>query len=203
MTRPAQTACTPADAKAAWESMPQPSARKVADKLKAAGKPVSHKTVNQWRNAGWPGTTPAEQVEKAEKAAAQASAALQVPAAQVSGEPDAKPPKIDDGLEKNSAITERSLRVAILGAEKLAAALFDQMAVHALQPEVTANSLVKIGVAINTAAEGLATLSRLREGEMQEVPGAVTIIPPEKQIENHPLRASLEAYEKAAKEPAA
>src|SRR3974390_902738 len=45
--------CNPAQAKRVWESMPNPSTRRVARKLRQAGRPVSHGTVHRWQRQGW------------------------------------------------------------------------------------------------------------------------------------------------------
>jgi hypothetical protein len=44
---------TPAQARKIWESMQNPSTRRVARKLRQAGLPVSHMTVSRWRARGW------------------------------------------------------------------------------------------------------------------------------------------------------
>jgi hypothetical protein len=44
---------TPAQARKIWESMQNPSTRRVARKLRQAGLPVSHMTVSRWRGRGW------------------------------------------------------------------------------------------------------------------------------------------------------
>jgi hypothetical protein len=43
----------PTQAKRVWEGMSQPSTRRVAMKMRQSGRPVSHQTVNRWRNQGW------------------------------------------------------------------------------------------------------------------------------------------------------
>jgi hypothetical protein len=40
-------------ARQVWEQMAHPSARRVAQKLRQAGRPVSHETINRWRSRGW------------------------------------------------------------------------------------------------------------------------------------------------------
>lgn len=190
---------TVAEVRAAWDSMgAAASSRKVSDKLKAAGLAASNKTVAKLKREGWPGIDKPE--APAEKAAAEAGTALHTVVAQVTGKADAKVPVIPDDGAKNSTLTERTLRQAILGAERFAQELYAKMAEHALTPETTANSLGKLADAVNKAAGGLALLASLREGEMKDVPGTVEIITPEKQIESDPLRASLEAFAKAEQE---
>jgi hypothetical protein len=44
---------TPALAKEVWESMPNPSTRRVARKLRQSGAGVSHMTVARWRSRNW------------------------------------------------------------------------------------------------------------------------------------------------------
>jgi hypothetical protein len=44
---------TPSEARRLWEGMARPSSRRVARKLRQAGRPVSHETVNRWRRQGW------------------------------------------------------------------------------------------------------------------------------------------------------
>jgi hypothetical protein len=44
---------TPAEAAAVWNSIPNPSARRVARTLAQQGRPVHHTTVARWRARGW------------------------------------------------------------------------------------------------------------------------------------------------------
>ncbi len=44
---------TPAKARKIWESMANPSTRRVATRLRQAGLSVSHMQVARWRNQGW------------------------------------------------------------------------------------------------------------------------------------------------------
>ena len=44
---------TPSLARKIWESMPNPSTRRVATKLRQAGGAISHATVARWRSKGW------------------------------------------------------------------------------------------------------------------------------------------------------
>ena len=44
---------TPAQARKIWESMANPSTRRVATRLRQAGLSVSHMQVARWRNQGW------------------------------------------------------------------------------------------------------------------------------------------------------
>jgi hypothetical protein len=43
----------PAQAQKIWESMRNPSTRRVATKLRQSGASISHMTVARWRNRGW------------------------------------------------------------------------------------------------------------------------------------------------------
>jgi hypothetical protein len=43
----------PALARKVWDSMARPSTRRVATKLRQAGIPVSHQTINRWRRNQW------------------------------------------------------------------------------------------------------------------------------------------------------
>ena len=43
----------PALAKKVWQSLPDPSTRRVARKLRQAGARISHMTVARWRSQGW------------------------------------------------------------------------------------------------------------------------------------------------------
>jgi hypothetical protein len=47
------TRVTPAEAQAVWDSLDNPSSRKVADWFSAAGRPIRHQTVARWKKAGW------------------------------------------------------------------------------------------------------------------------------------------------------
>jgi hypothetical protein len=44
-----------AEAKAIWDSLENPTVRKVADKFAAAGRPVSYRTLARLKQEGWPG----------------------------------------------------------------------------------------------------------------------------------------------------
>jgi hypothetical protein len=44
---------TPSEAKAVWNSISNPSARRVARALSQAGRPIHHSTVARWRLEGW------------------------------------------------------------------------------------------------------------------------------------------------------
>jgi hypothetical protein len=44
---------TPAEAKAVWSTIRNPSARNVADALSQAGRPVHFSTIARWRAQGW------------------------------------------------------------------------------------------------------------------------------------------------------
>jgi len=44
---------TRADARAVWDSLEQPTPRKVANTFKAQGRTVSYTTIRSWRQAGW------------------------------------------------------------------------------------------------------------------------------------------------------
>ncbi len=48
------TDVTPAEAKAVWDSIENPSAREVSRLLAAQGRLVGFKTVSEWKKAGWP-----------------------------------------------------------------------------------------------------------------------------------------------------
>jgi hypothetical protein len=67
---------TPAEAKAVWDSLDKPSARKVAAKFQAAGRPVSFKTVALWKREGWPGATAETIIADAAKAVEAINVAL-------------------------------------------------------------------------------------------------------------------------------
>jgi hypothetical protein len=43
----------PALARKVWDSMARPSSRAVARRLRHAGMPVSHQTINRWRHSEW------------------------------------------------------------------------------------------------------------------------------------------------------
>jgi hypothetical protein len=51
---------TQAEAKAAWDSIENPSPRKVAEMFDAAGRPIDSGTIAAWERDGWPGTSVAE-----------------------------------------------------------------------------------------------------------------------------------------------
>jgi hypothetical protein len=51
---------TQAEAKAAWDSIENPSPRKVAEMFDAAGRSIDSGTIAAWERDGWPGTSVAE-----------------------------------------------------------------------------------------------------------------------------------------------
>jgi hypothetical protein len=67
---------TPAEAAAIWNSIPNPSARRVARKLAQEGRRVHYTTVARWRARGWPpivhGRQPIDAARKALEVAARA-----------------------------------------------------------------------------------------------------------------------------------
>jgi hypothetical protein len=48
-----KTTVTPEEAKAVWDSMENPSAGKVTDKIIASGKFATRRTINRWKKANW------------------------------------------------------------------------------------------------------------------------------------------------------
>jgi hypothetical protein len=44
---------TPAEAERVWNTLPRPSARRVAMALAQSGRPVHYTTINRWRKQGW------------------------------------------------------------------------------------------------------------------------------------------------------
>lgn len=65
------TPVTPAEAKAVWDSLKEPSARKVAAKFEAAGRKISFKSIAKWKREGW-GARTAEQIEASASKAVEA-----------------------------------------------------------------------------------------------------------------------------------
>jgi hypothetical protein len=67
---------TPAEAKAVWDSLEQPSLLKVANAFKAQGRTVSPAAIGNWRQAGWSGVTARNVAAKANRAVEKIAAAL-------------------------------------------------------------------------------------------------------------------------------
>jgi hypothetical protein len=67
---------TRAEAKAVWNSLRKPSAGKVANKFKAAGRPVHQSTIARWKQERWAGTTAANIVKAADAAVAAMDSAV-------------------------------------------------------------------------------------------------------------------------------
>jgi hypothetical protein len=44
---------SPSQARRIWDAMARPSSRRVARKIRQAGRSVSHETINRWRRQGW------------------------------------------------------------------------------------------------------------------------------------------------------
>jgi hypothetical protein len=63
---------TPAEAQAVWQSLDDPSTRKVADWFRAAGRPVHHQTIGSWKLAGWQGAATVRSRTRVTPAEAQA-----------------------------------------------------------------------------------------------------------------------------------
>jgi hypothetical protein len=186
---------TPADAKAAWESMPRPSTRKVSEKLKAAGLSASNKTVNLWRKAGW--------TSNAQPPAEKAKDALDAAAPAVTGDPSSKAedvPKIIDGPDKDTStveLFEEGSRDTVTTARNLLAYIRAQGPMALAVPEATGKLLAACIGSIEQARVTYLNTAPLREREMKVVNGAVAPPTIEQKIEAHPLRASLLAYGKA------
>jgi hypothetical protein len=58
---------TPEIAQTVWQSMRNPSTRRVATKLRQAGYSISHMRVSRWRRRGWVGPTRQHPLERAEE----------------------------------------------------------------------------------------------------------------------------------------
>jgi hypothetical protein len=113
----------PALARKIWDSMTRPSTRRVATRLRQAGIPVSHQTINRWRRNQW---RPLERAEHPlETARAQLDDAVpvltgdplttaEVLVAQSAAERD-KPEQLTEGQRLHEAARALAMSVTLVG----------------------------------------------------------------------------------------
>jgi hypothetical protein len=187
----------PAEAKAVWHVLGRPGSREVAEWFKAAGRPVRHQTVSNWKREGWPGVSDTDFV----KAVGAAMANVAWVAALSSDAPRTKTAVHESNAEAmdapktcepshhgaNAELAEHALRIAIVGAKSVwesilymalivpdAAAASDKDVCRLLQlgpPERIAKLMTAASATIITAVEGLRQLGVLRVEEAAAVPG--------------------------------
>lgn len=219
---------TPAEAKAVWDSLEEPSCRKVADKFAAAGRPISFKTVNEWRNKGW-GSKTAEQIEaSASNAVEKINVALPAITGDVtstlggkleSPSVEAAPvPHQGPALPDTRSSVERAedaLLKAITGATTVWDGIRDLMAgtvpegkvippmMLAAQPEGIAKLMLAASAAITSAIEDSKQLPFLRAEAAAAIPGTQTVYAPGQGPHagegDYPLRSAMEAFDAALK----
>ena len=100
---------TPAEAKAVWDSIPDPSSRKVAARLTQSGRPIHFSTIARWRSQGWREVTRAPHPLEAARAALDQAVPLLSGDAKSTAE-DLVPPKVRGELEPLT--DEKLLRAA-------------------------------------------------------------------------------------------
>lgn len=192
---------SPAEAKEVWDALPRPSARKVAEKFAAAGRKISHKTVNQWRNAGWKrGSEPQAPIEKAMEAADVAAPAItgdpNTKASDLPQPPALRPMPALDDQRANAELIELACKEALHTARVLFFNVEANPVLPLAAPEGTAKLVQAASALIESATETLKQLPALREA------GAVTVngqeILPPKPVD--PLQASFDAFRRAREE---
>jgi hypothetical protein len=209
---------TPAEAKAVWDSFDEPSARKVADKLAAAGKPISFKTIALWKREGWPGTSAEDVTKAAEKAVEMidnvvpaltgdvTTTTADVAEAKKPAEPDNRPSaeRAQDALLKAitgaTAVWETIFELAKAvptGGDAVPKDAPPMLLLTA--PEGIAKLMKAASEAINSSIEGLKQIPTLRVEEAAAVPGAQTIYAPGEAApidEDYPLKSEMAAFDK-------
>jgi hypothetical protein len=182
---------TPAEAKAVWESLENPSPRKVAEKFDAAGRSVDSATIAQWKRDGWSGTAVAEVAPPELKKAVPEKA-----------EPKkAAPPvrrsyaqRAEDVLLRTITVTEAVLDsihdIATAVPTDGATAAEDVRPVPLLKAADSIAKLMKASTeAANTAIEGLRQIPALRTDDADSLHGEG----------DYPSRAAIEAIDQALK----
>jgi len=200
-----------AEAKAVWDSLENPSPRKVAEKLDAAGQPVDCGIIAEWERDGWPGALVAEvtppEPKKAEPETEEPKKAEQERAESMKSElVKAEPPgrrryarRAEDVLFKVIATSEslldsiRDITTAVPG--DCAAAIEDARPAPLLKAADSVAKLIKASSeAANMAIEGLQRIPALRVDDAAAAPGA-QVGQSSRADKDYPLRDSMEAYD--------
>jgi hypothetical protein len=171
---------TPAEAKAVWESLDQPTTRKVSQVLTAQGRPVCFQTVAIWRKAGWRRTVPSP----GETLDNSIAAVIGKPNATVEDLPPIDPLPRDLPIVQALEETCRDGLDAARTVFRMVGAnpkLIDSM------PANVGVMLEKTGVLVARLAEALGGRDAIVERGMKDV---------SRTRENDPLARSLEAWEK-------
>lgn len=200
---------TSAEAKAVWDSLENPSPRKVAEKFDAAGQPVDCSIIAQWEREGWPGTSVAEvaqpEIKKAEPEKAETEKAesmkIEVMKATLPGRPSYAQ-RAEDVLLKTITVAEAVLdsihEIATAVSSDGATAGEDARPAPLLKAADSIAKLMKSSSeAANLAIEGLQRIPALSINDAaardaQDGQG-------NRADENYPLRSSMEAYDRALK----
>jgi hypothetical protein len=186
---------TQAEAKAVWDSLENPSPRKVAEKLDAAGQPVDCGIIAQWERDGWPGASVAELVQPDPKTSEPEKAeSMQVELMK------AEPPglrsyaqRAEDVMFKVISTSEslldsiRNIATAVPGD---GGAAEEARTAPALKAADSIAKLMKASSeAANMAIEGLRQIPALRTDDADGLHGE----------EAYPSRAAIEAIDQALK----
>ena len=197
---------TLAEAKAVWDSLENPSPRKVAEKFDAAGQPVDSGIIAQWERDGWPGTSAEEvaqpELKKAESEKAEAEKAesmqIEIMKTTLAGR-RSYAQRAEDVLLKTitvaEAVLDRIHEIAIAVSSDSAAAGEDTRPAPLLKAADSIAKLMKSSSeAANLAIEGLQRIPALpindaaargaQDGQSTRADG------------NYPLRSSMEAYDR-------
>jgi hypothetical protein len=185
---------TPAEAKTVWHMLDKPSSRKVADWFNAAGRPVSHQTIWEWKRAGWPGTLAADAAQAAGAALAKIDgaaatlggvrSAIVAPNAARAAQNKSEP----NGRKAERA--EEALFAAITGAMTMWERIRDIASAVPSEaddarpilllgaPDGIAKLMMASSAAINMSIEGFRQLLVLHAEETAPPPGTQTVYPP-------------------------
>jgi hypothetical protein len=157
---------TPREAQIVWNSIQNPSARRVAKALTAAGKRIHHGTVSRWRAEGW------RQVPNRPHPLEAARWALDVAAPLLTGNPAAGVEALSerrdhqeelDGLSDHELL-RRAARETLIAVALLCLDLQRHAANLVLQKTLeTAGLLTAIAAALRVAPEGLAQSYSIRD----------------------------------------
>jgi hypothetical protein len=186
-----------AEAKAVWDSLENPTVRKVAEKFAAAGRPVSYRTLARLKQEGWPGW----EGENIVKAMAAALEEIDVAAPALTG--DVRSTLAD--IVESTTVGPPDHRSLAEHAEDALREVFDGVAViwrcirhvATTQPKkddateayapltlllATPDGIARLAAtatdALNKAIEGARQLAVLHAEKAAAVPGAQTVYPP-------------------------
>jgi hypothetical protein len=192
---------TPAEAKALWDSLEEPSVRKVADRFTAAGRPVDFMTIWHWKQKGWASASTAgitraaaRAVAKIDRAAPALTGDARTTTADIVAARAAKKKAPPPDTRSNAQRAEDALHEALTDATAVWASIRDTVTAKPKRagaarknapprrllaaPEGVAKLMMAASAAINMAIEGYSQIPALQAHEAAAVPGTQTVYPP-------------------------